>query len=364
MLLAMPPPLLLSTSGMVPICHTAGRYSHSVSRRSRAGSVARSSVRYGCGAHAVDTSGLPYERVLCIDECGQDRTPKPLVAVRSHGTAEALPSSWGTEGLTPGAVGGDATSNRTPVLSFAPLLGGSGLPSSRSFLTCSDTEPSREPSIDGSILHVGIAAGSSGRPSVTRPQSGAGATLRELAAATAAAERQSESGGQAAQLCPTLQEVGQPEQHAQGGGPGRQCASSRQGQAGQPGHSSKASQCQAATRSSRGIQFLPWELRNASGAADSAAPDGAVLRSQIGGQGGAEEPGDGAAEEDEEALLALQHAGGAGGGHAWGARQSGRASPTTSHAGGMLSAEASRRGSMMGGGGSGWHSQRSSMMGE
>lgn len=304
--------------------------------------------------------------MLCIDEEGRDRTPKPLVAARPHGAGDALPNGWGgSEGLTPGG-GGDSNSDRASILSFAPLLGSSGLPTARSFLAGSDTEPSREPSLDGSIVHLGHAGGSSIRPSVTARMA-VGATLSEYAAATAAAGRQTESGSQAAQLSISLQDVGRPEQHGQRGSPGQQQqqgASGRQEELGQQGHRSKASQCQVAARSSRGTQVLPWELQTAGGAANSEPADGDATGGHSGGHDGAELARMGAEEDEEEALLALRYPGGAGHEHAGASRQSGRVSPTMSHAGDMLSAEPSLRGSLTGSARGDAYSRRSSVMGE
>ncbi|KAL4448518.1 hypothetical protein ABPG75_005737 [Micractinium tetrahymenae] len=345
----------------------AGRQSQSVSRSSRAASVARGSVRYGRAGHAIDSSGMPYERVLCIDAEGRDRTPKPLVAARPHGAGDALPGSWGgSDGLTPGGGGAaDSNSDRGSILSFAPLLGSSGLPTARSFLAGSDAaEPSRESSMDGSALPMGRMVGSGGRASIA-VRGGAGTTLSEFAAATAAAERQADGGGQTPQLSVAMLEVGRldQQQHGPRGSPGqqqRQGAHSRQEQGRRQGQRSKGMQCQAAARSSRGIQVLPWELRQAGSANEGESAGGAALHSK---HGGAEAEAEGEEAESEDALLALRYPGGPGGGHAGGDWHSERTSPTMSHAGGMLSAAASRRGSMTGGGGGGSYSRRGSMMG-
>lgn len=317
-------------------------------------------MRFGRSSAAVDSSGLPYERVLCIDEDGRDRTPKPFVAARPHGVSDTLPHSWGgSDGLTAGAGCSDSNSDHASFLSFAPLLGGSGLPTARSFLAGSDAaEPSREASLDGSAMPMGREGGISGRPSVLA-RGGAGTTLNEYTAATAT-ERHGGAGSQGTPLSVALQDVCRLEQ-GQRGSPSRQQhsrqgAGSRQEQVRKQGERSKATQCQAAARSSRGIQVLPWELHQA-----GSAPDDEPTKGEVEGDIGA--PGE--LEDDEEALLALHYPGGShAGGHAGGYRQSERDSPTLSHAGGMLSAAASRHGSMTGGSRAGSFSQRSSMMGE
>ena len=155
-----PPQVPVQPSGGRPAPPRAGRYSQSsVHRGSRAASVVRGSVRYGKGG--ADSQGLPCERIVCIDEDGRDRTPKPLVSAPRHAGGGGLPvgpdgtllgGGWGGDSLGPlaglaGLGGGrDSMSERSSIISFGQLPTGSF--SARSFLNNEPTEPSREPSFE------------------------------------------------------------------------------------------------------------------------------------------------------------------------------------------------------------------------
>lgn len=362
-----------------PALHdAAGRFGSISSRYSR-GSVSRGTK--GGAAPSIDSAGLPFERILCIDEEGRDRTPKPLLAPgRGHGTAPG----WGGDG--PGGSDGSSSEHAS--------AGGFRLsiPSARSWLASEATEVSldgaglppgvrpagRESTMHGSgggresvlhgresVLHGRESAlHGAGRESVQYGAGGAASIRGSLVPGGEAQEAAAGIGGDAwplagatldgdrageAQQQPAIPELlalqhGQQLHHRQG---------QPQERGSQPRVRSKATQCAAVTRASRGIQVMPWELRAAAAKSpdgDGGEEDAAALAARQGGAGdGAEAAGGADGGEDEEAaLLALQSFGPGTGG---GGLDTRRGSPVPSHrgGGGLHSQSSSRRGSMAGG---------------
>lgn len=266
----------------------------SVARGSKRGSIARGSVRVGGGGHrgtALDSAGLPFERILCIDPAdGRDRTPKPLASVRPHGAADAAWAS--SEGPSTAAPGGDAmvppsSGGRLSVLSFGPPL-----PSARGFpgSEAGDAFASFDGGLDG-----GAMRGRSRKS--TMHHAGGPATGAATVVAGSEPAAGSSSGGVPA--AGGLQELG--------GGEAAAPPQPRREQL-----RCKATQCPPVALATRGVQVLPWELRAGSGAAaDGAAAAGEA--SPAAQHDAAGDAGDTQA-EDEEALLAMlqQPAGGGG----------------------------------------------------
>lgn len=102
------PPLPTVLTMPAPASPHAGRLSQQprMHRASVAhGGTARvSALRGGGRATALDSLGLPCERIAVLGDEDQDRTPKPLVATRPHGSMEA---AWGEEMGHATATGGD-----------------------------------------------------------------------------------------------------------------------------------------------------------------------------------------------------------------------------------------------------------------
>jgi hypothetical protein len=356
-------------------CQHAGRYSsvphgHRTSRSS----VSRGSAR-GLRSGHIDSSGLPFQRIVCIDaEDGRDRTPKPLLAARRYG--EHL-SGWGGDALWGGGDGGGDTAAAAATASGAHS--GGGFPSNRSWLGSETSEAAldalpqgtrpqgRESITHGggraSMLHSGRASLVGGRDSVLRGlaiPSSAGSSVRGSIAypsdARGPPQREGSGWGQlgesptepqlAADLIYTLlhqERLPQPQQ-------GAQQATGRQRQ--RP----KATQCAAAATASRGVQVRALELRSAAGGGPP--PDAGVEGhpQAVSAPQQDQFAADADPEEEEAALLALQQTGAA---LAYGGGKGGRGgSRAVSLRGSTIhSQSSSRRGSMAGVGvclGGGW----------
>lgn len=282
----------------------SGRYSVASSHR---GSVApRASILRGSGVRgprgtALDSSGLPFERIAVIDEEGRDRTPKPLLAARPHGgSAEAAwgSSSSGAPVRETGTFHGG--SGRTSVMSTGPGL--PGISSAHSFLASEAGDRLAEGSLDGGMPSGGSGGRSGGRAAPAAHQAAAPRDAVQVAIAAVAEGSLWAVAESATPVSPPggLLEAAGAQGDAQPAAHQAQPQAQRREQ-----QRSKATQCPAGARASRGIQVLPWELRAAAAGAEEEAPaDGgapAAPQPEAAAGGGAAEE-----EEDEEALQALQ----------------------------------------------------------
>lgn len=328
-----------------PTITAAGRYSQSSNHRtsqssnhrhSRA-SLARGSVLAGGGTRgttALDSSGIPFERILCIDpEDGRDRTPKPLVAARPHGAAEVA-AAWGSSD-GPGIYGADASASgsRLSVMSFGGPLLPCSIPSVHSFLGSEAGDASVDGGLDSGRL---MSAGRRGRQSTMHHS---GAPAGRPAPGTGANEVQQQhqqavdgNVGKAEPASSGFLELGRGEVPEQ---------QHRQERQRREQLRSKATQCRPVALASRGVQVLPWELRDGAGAEEAEEAAAATHRDGAVGDAGDEDDALLAMMQQTAAAEAGSHSGRGGGG------ESHRASPTpSSH--GLRSQASSRRESAAG----------------